>query len=90
VAGVLDTGPVAPAVAAAERLHARLEASYCERVGVAPELVPPLRLLCWTIHAGSEHRRFELDAAGPPTRATLESSLFLELWRLELASLELS
>lgn len=92
VDGVLDSGPFAPSYAAAldprtetGATVARCESLYCERVGVPAELLPRLRLLCWTIHARSEHRRFELDVAGEPPPQLLQTSLFLELWRAELA-----
>jgi hypothetical protein len=92
VAGVLDSGPVAPWYtdsldpdSDAGRTVARCEALYCGRVGIDAELVPSLRLLCWTIHAHSEYRRFELDAVAQPSPDVLARSLFLELWRTELA-----
>jgi Phosphotransferase enzyme family len=91
IAGVLDRGPVAKWYAdaldprsAAGRTVARCEALYCERVGIEPGLLPVLRLLCWTIHARSEYRRFEGDVAAEPTAGSLETGLFLELWRTEL------
>jgi hypothetical protein len=92
VAGVLDSGPVAPWYTDSldpdsdiGRTVARCEALYCGRVGIDAELLPSLRLLCWTIHAQSEYRRFELDVAAQPSPDVLAGSLFLELWRTELA-----
>lgn len=92
VAGVLDKGPVAPWYTDSlapdsdiGRTVARCEAVYCERVGIDAELLPSLRLLCWTIHAHSEYCRFELDVAGQPSPDVLATGVFLELWRTELA-----
>jgi hypothetical protein len=92
VAGVLDSGPVAPSYADSldpdsdvGRIVARCEALYCGRVGIDAKMLPRLRLLCWTIHAQSEYRRFELDAVKQPSPDVLAASLFLELWRAELA-----
>jgi hypothetical protein len=93
VGGVHDRGvPAAPVYAAALDPSTALGASlascldaYCSRVGLDPERVPALRLLCWTIHALSEHRRLELDVLGPPAPELLERTLFLTLWRADLA-----
>ena len=81
---MLDTGPFAPAYLESRRAVAAHETRYCERVGLDPELLPALRLLCWTIHARSEAIRFELDAAGTPTPEQLSGGVFLALWRAEL------
>jgi hypothetical protein len=92
VSGVLDRGPVLPTYAASldptthlGQTVTRCAAEYCERVGVEPHLLPSLRLLCWTIHAHSEYRRFALDVAGEPPPELLARSLFVELWRAEVA-----
>jgi hypothetical protein len=82
--GILDTGPVAPRYLEAIGTLAPHASLYCERTGLAEELLPTLRLLCWTIHARSEAIRFELDAAGPPSPDQLERGVFLALWRAEL------
>jgi hypothetical protein len=94
VAGVLDSGPIAPWYADSldprtdmGSTVARCEAQYCERVGIDIRLLPVLRLLCWTIHARSEYQRFELDVAARPSPDVLATSLFLELWRAELERL---
>ncbi len=60
-------------------------ARYTERVGLDPGHVRGLHLLTWLIHAGSEYRRLAADAGGPPAAGVLERSLFLALWREELA-----
>jgi hypothetical protein len=92
VAGVLDNGPATPTYVNSldpstdtGGTVARCETLYGERVGIDAELFPVLRLLGWTIHAQSEYDRFALDAAGQPPPDLLETSLFLELWRAELA-----
>jgi hypothetical protein len=92
VAGVLDDGPATPAYndSLDPRTHigrtvARCEALYAEQVGIDDSLFPALRLLCWTIHAQSEYQRFGLDVGGEPPARLLATSLFLELWRAELA-----
>ena len=54
-------------------------------VGIDAELLPSLRLLCWTIHAQSEYCRFALDVAAQPSPDVLAGGVFLELWRTELA-----
>jgi hypothetical protein len=60
------------------------ERSYCVRLGLDPEQLRPLRLLCWMVHAQSEYRLLEQDTAGPPGRKALATSLFLSFWRQEL------
>jgi hypothetical protein len=82
--GVLDSGPVAPGYLDSISSLAKHASKYCERTGLDQALLPTLRLLCWTIHARSEAIRFELDAAGRPSREQLESGVFLALWRAEL------
>ncbi|MGZ4337108.1 MAG: aminoglycoside phosphotransferase family protein [Gaiellaceae bacterium] len=62
----------------------RSEDRYCELVGLEPESLGPLRLLCWTLHARSEYRRLEADDAARPSVAALRDSVFLNLWRQEL------
>jgi hypothetical protein len=84
VAGVLDTGPMAPAYLESRDVVAPYGLRYCESIGLDDALLPTLRLLCWTIHARSEFLRFELDAGGRPSPKTLAGSVFLALWRAEL------
>ena len=45
----------------------------------------PLALLAWTIHARSDYARLADEAAGPPNAAALRTSLFADLWQVELA-----
>ena len=58
--------------------------SYAERVGLATDLLPALRLLTWLIHARSEYRRLTADASGQPSHEALRDSLFVALWEEEL------
>jgi hypothetical protein len=60
------------------------EESYCARLGLDPDQLRPLRLLCWIVHSQSEYGQLEQDALGPPTPDALAGSLFLSLWRQEL------
>jgi hypothetical protein len=63
---------------------AECERSYCQRLGLHPTALQPLRLLCWIIHAASEYRRLEFDQAGPPETLALRGAVFPGLWRHEL------
>jgi aminoglycoside phosphotransferase (APT) family kinase protein len=63
---------------------ARCERLYCDRVGLDPNHLHPLRLLCWVVHCRSDYRHLELDAAAKPGREALRNSLFLRLVREEL------
>jgi Ser/Thr protein kinase RdoA (MazF antagonist) len=87
----LATGRVREAYAASldpatrtGRVVRACESSYCERLGLDFALLPPLRLLCWAVHARSDYAQLTGDAAGPPIRDALGLSFFLTLWREEL------
>jgi Phosphotransferase enzyme family len=67
------------------RVVAECESHYCERLGLEPAVLAPLRLLCWAVHCRSEFRHAELDAAKAPTAERLSRGLFLTLFRSELA-----
>jgi hypothetical protein len=54
------------------------ERRYCEAVGLAPDSLERLRLLCWALHARSEHARLIADGCD------LNGSVFVSLWRQEL------
>lgn len=64
----------------------RCEESYCERLGLDPKVIRPLRLLCWIVHSRSDYRHLELETAAPPEPSALRSSLFFSLWQEELRS----
>lgn len=57
---------------------------YCQHIGLDYASLGPLRLLCWTLHASSEHRRMKEDANDAPSPGALRGSLFLALWEEEL------
>jgi hypothetical protein len=57
---------------------------YADATGLTPGPLGALRLLTWVLHSRSEYLHFTADAAGRPTPAALEQSLFLRLWREEL------
>jgi hypothetical protein len=63
---------------------AECERRYIERLGLALDVLPPLRLLCWVVHSRSEYRRLEQDVEGVPSSDALLGSLFLALWHEEL------
>ena len=61
--------------------YAECTAMYTERVGLDQSTLPPLRLLCWLVHARSAQLRAQTETMGAPQ----DGSLFLELARHELA-----
>ena len=61
--------------------YAECTAMYAERVGFDQSTLPPLRLLCWLVHARSAQLRAQTETMGAPQ----DGSLFLELARHELA-----
>jgi hypothetical protein len=85
-AGVLDAAreSLDPATSAGA-VYRKCQVRYAEATGVDPDRFPALRLLMWILHSRSEHRRLAADAAGEPAEAALRGSLFVRLWRTELA-----
>lgn len=59
-------------------------AVYCAGVGIEPAVLAGLRMLCWVVHAHSEHARARSDGGGVPSRDTLRASTFLGLIHEEL------
>jgi hypothetical protein len=57
---------------------------YCAEVGVDSRTLAPLRLLCWIVHARSDHAQATADVAGAPSRRALEGGTFLRLIQEEL------
>jgi hypothetical protein len=57
---------------------------YLDVLGLEREVLAPLRVLVWLIHAQSEFRHAAADAGGPPSSAALGRSLFLALWQQEV------
>ncbi|HEU4648143.1 MAG TPA: hypothetical protein VFS33_03725 [Gemmatimonadales bacterium] len=68
----------------AGRVHQECVALYCHRVGLGAELLHPLRLFGWMLHARTEYERLVADAGGPPGPPALGRSVFLQFWREEL------
>jgi hypothetical protein len=61
---------------------------YCERLSLSAASFARLRLLCWIVHARSDHRHLEMAAGRPPGAAALSSSLYLDLLREDLTRQE--
>jgi len=66
------------------QVQVECEQRYCERIGLDPAALRPLRLLVWLIHSKSEYKRFLSEAGGRPTPTALRCSLFVTLWEEEL------
>jgi hypothetical protein len=66
------------------QVQVECEQRYCERIGLDPAALRPLRLLVWLIHSKSEYKRFFFEAGGRPTPTSLRRSLFVTLWEEEL------
>jgi hypothetical protein len=52
---------------------------YCTAVGIEPGQLAALRVLCWIVHARSEHARATADSAGPPSVRALQQGTFIGL-----------
>jgi hypothetical protein len=66
------------------QVFARCASRYCDRLDLAPETLAHLRLLCWIVHSGSDHRHLEMDTNAPPNPSALRSSLYLGLLQEDL------
>ena len=66
------------------RVAAECLSRYGAAVGVDPEALGRLRLLCWVIHSASDHRHLELEVGGAPGRDDLLRAPFLGLIEEEL------
>ena len=62
-------------------------ARYLETLGMGEDVLVPLRVLVWLIHAPSEFRHAAADAGGTPSAEALGRGLFLGLWGEELRDL---
>jgi hypothetical protein len=68
-------------------VRAELVQQYRERFGIPIDAERALRALCWIEHADSELRHFTADAGGRPTDDALRASVFVQLWKEEIAAL---
>jgi aminoglycoside phosphotransferase (APT) family kinase protein len=68
-------------------VRAELVLQYRERFGISIDAERALRALCWIEHADSEFRHFTADAGGRPTEDALRASVFVQLWKEEIAAL---
>jgi hypothetical protein len=60
---------------------------YFTHLDLDPELLRPLRLFAWMLHAHSDFVHLRADVGGVPDEAALRSSRFLQLFRAELEEL---
>jgi hypothetical protein len=65
----------------AGRLSAACLERYAHELGLDPNIIQPLRLLTWMIHARSEHSRLREDVGQSPTAPALGRAIFAALWR---------
>lgn len=57
---------------------------YCAAVGIESTQLAALRVLCWIVHARSEHARATADFAGPPVARALRQGMLFGLLEEEL------
>jgi hypothetical protein len=67
------------------RVAAACEEEYCAGTGIDRDELARVRLLCWIVHSRSDHRHLKMEAAGTPSPADLERSVFAGLAQEELA-----
>jgi hypothetical protein len=65
------------------RINNACFARYSRALALEPAAAPPLRMLTWLIHTGSEYRRAREDSQGNPNPESLSGGLFLNLLQLE-------
>lgn len=63
----------------------RCLAHYAQVTGLNSDVLRVLWPFTWVLHARSEYAHMQADCGGTPTRAQLETSLFVDLWRTEMA-----
>jgi hypothetical protein len=66
------------------RLQRECLTRYVAATGLDPEVLHPLRLVTWLLHARSEYERLLADHGGAPPAAALRGSLFVRLWQEEV------
>jgi hypothetical protein len=59
---------------------------HADRLGLAADVILPLRLLTWMIHARSEHLRLRQDIGVSPGRPALQRAMFAAFWRHDIGS----
>jgi hypothetical protein len=59
-------------------------ARYAEAVGMRAPVLRSLRVLCWMLHARSDHARLVADTGGRPAPEALRDAVSVRLWREEL------
>jgi hypothetical protein len=65
-------------------IHAECYRRYADALKLHPADLHPLRLLTWMVHSRSEYKELTADR-GAPSERSLRNSLFLNLWREEMA-----
>jgi hypothetical protein len=58
--------------------------AYADALGLGPEDLRRMRLLCWVVHSRSDYRHLEHDVAGTPGPEALRGAKFLGLIEEEL------
>lgn len=66
------------------RIAAEAIGRYCEALGLDPNEMPRLRLLCWVVHCRSDYLHLQLEVAGEPKPRALRRAPFLGLVLEEL------
>jgi aminoglycoside phosphotransferase (APT) family kinase protein len=66
------------------RVFARCAWRYCDRLGLDPETLVPLRALGWIVHSRSDHLHLAMDARGAPDAEALGNGIYLSLLREDL------
>lgn len=69
------------------RANLACAARYLAHFELDPELLRPLRLFAWMLHAHSDFLHLRADVGGTPDAETLNGSRFLQLFRAELEEL---
>ena len=67
-------------------LRVELFQQYRHRFGISTDAERALRALCWMEHADSEFQHFTADAGGRPPDDALRASVFVQLWKEEIAA----
>lgn len=68
-------------------VFARCAEEYSAALGLTPEAFSRLRVLCWIVHAKSDHRHLAMASEGSPEPRRLRQSTYLGLLEEELSRL---